>query len=130
MIDEHDDERSQALAAAKGQAQARAKEQADAKVLAERERRGFMRWIILMTADLWRPAPATARSLLGVVQGEFADATDLEVRRHLDYLGERGLVTVRTDPLGQVRVELTRYGIDVVEYTVDVDPGITRPPKV
>lgn len=128
MIDE--DERSQALTLAKSQAQASARQQAGAQAQAERERRGFIRWIVLQTIDLWRPAPATLRSLVGVVRGEFADATELEVRRHLDYLEERDLIAVHTDPLGQVRAELKRFGVDVVEYTVDVEPGIARPPKV
>jgi len=124
------DERGQALALAKSQAQARASEQADAKARAEQERRGFVRWIILQTMDLWRPAPATLRSLVGVVQGEFADATEMEVRRHLSYLQERELIAVHTDPLGQVRAELKRFGVDVVEYTVEVEPGIARPPRI
>jgi hypothetical protein len=64
-----------------------------------------------------------------VVQGEFPDATEMEVRRELDYLESRDLLKVFTDPLGQVSVDLLRYGIDIVEYTVPVDPGIARPPK-
>ena len=52
------------------------------------------------------------------------------MRRELDYLETRDLVKVFTDPLGQVSAELTRFGIDIAEYTVDVEPGIARPPKV
>lgn len=88
-------------------------------VAADKQRREFMRWIILRTLDMSRPAPATLRSMTLVVQAEFQDATDLEVRRHLDYLEERDLIQVTTDPMGQVRAELKRYGIDIVEYTVE-----------
>lgn len=98
------------------------------RAAADKQRREFMRWIILRTLDMSRPAPATLRSMTLVVQAEFPDATDLEVRRHLDYLEERELIQVTTDPMGQVRAELKRYGIDIVEYTVECDPGILRPP--
>lgn len=125
-----DDEQNRAHALAKSLSHANAKSQALAQEHAHAARRELMRWIILQTTDLWRPAPATLRSLVSVIQGEFPDATDMEVRRHLDYLEERNLISVHTDPLGQVRVELRRYGIDVVEYTVPVEPGIGRPPKV
>jgi hypothetical protein len=100
------------------------------RLQAARARREFMRWIVLMTADLWRPSPATLRSLLGVVQGEYPDVTELELRRELDYLESRELLKVFEDPLGQLRVDLTRYGIDIAQYTVAVEPGIARPPKV
>ncbi|MDR0458221.1 MAG: hypothetical protein LBH10_04220 [Burkholderiaceae bacterium] len=96
---------------------------------AARARREFLRWILLLTLNLSRPAHATLRMLLGVAQGEYPDATELEVRRELDYLEGRELLRVFIDPLGQVSADLTRHGIDVVEYTVPVDPGIARPPK-
>lgn len=60
----------------------------------------------------------------------YPDATEMEVRRELDYLESRDLAKVFTDPLGQVSADLTRYGIDIAEYTVPVEPGIARPPKV
>lgn len=95
---------------------------------AQRARREFMRWVLLMTIDYWRPADATLSSLLSVVKGEYNDATEMEVRRELDYLSERHVVSTRIDPLGQVRARLERHGIDIVQYTVDCEPGIARPP--
>lgn len=100
----------------------------DLRLRAQRQRREFMRWILLLTMELSRPAPATLSMLHGVVMGEYPDATDLEVRRELDYLRERDLVEVHTDPIGQVRASLQRHGIDIVQYTVDCEPGIARPP--
>jgi hypothetical protein len=97
---------------------------------AARHRREFLRWIVLLTANIARPAPVTLRMLLGVVQGEYSDATSMEVRRELDYLDSRALLKVNTDPLGQVSVTLTRAGVDIAEYTVSVEPGIARPVKV
>jgi hypothetical protein len=92
-------------------------------------RREFMRWILLLTANLSRPGNAVLRTLLNVVQSEYPDATALEVRRELDYLESRKLLTVMTTPMGELSVDLTRHGIDVVEYTVPVEPGIARPVK-
>lgn len=96
--------------------------------LAQRARHETMRWLILLTLNIARPAEANAGMLRSVVAGVYSDVTELEVRRELDYLQARELVTTRTDPLGQTYAKLARYGIDVVEYTVDCDPGIARPP--
>lgn len=98
--------------------------------IADRERREFIRWILLLAANINRPTHSTLRFLLGVVRGEYKDATEVQVRRELDYLESRDLAKVFTDPLGQVSIDLTRHGIDVAEYTVPVEPGIARPAKV
>ena len=97
---------------------------------ATRDRSEFMRWVLLLAMNINRPTHSTLRFLLQVVRGEYADATELQVRRELDYLESRDLVKVFTDPLGQVSADLTRHGIDIAEYTVPVEPGIARPPKV
>lgn len=100
------------------------------RVQAARARREFIRWVLLLAANINRPTHSTLRFLQQVVQGEYPDATEMEVRRELDYLESRDLAKVFTDPLGQVSADLTRYGIDIAEYTVPVEPGIARPPKV
>lgn len=89
----------------------------------------FMRWILLLAMNINRPTHSTLRFLLQVVRGEYADATEMQVRRELDYLDSRGIAKVFTDTLGQVSANLTRHGIDLTEYTVPVEPGIARPPK-
>jgi len=100
------------------------------RLQASRNRREFMRWIILLAANINRPTHSTQRFLISVIQGEYPDVTDMEVRRELDYLESRDLLKVFTDTLGQVSIDLTRHGIDIAEYTVVVDPGIARPAKV
>ena len=89
----------------------------------------FMRWILLLAMNINRPTHSTLRFLLQVVRGEYADATEMQVRRELDYLDSRGIAKVFTDTLGQVSADLTCHGIDLAEYTVPVEPGIARPPK-
>jgi hypothetical protein len=100
------------------------------RLQAQRARREFMRWVLLLAANLNRPVHSSARFLLQVVQGEYPDATQLELCRELDYLESRELLKISIDPLNQISVDLTRDGIDVVEYTVACDAGIMRPPKV
>ena len=97
---------------------------------AARARREFMRWLVLLAANINRPTHSTLRFLLQITQAEYPDATSMELRRELDYLESRDLLTIHTDPVGGVRVELSRDGIDVAEYTVDVEAGIARPPYV
>lgn len=92
-------------------------------------RREMMRWNILLTLNNARPIGASEALVLSVVQAISSDATQVEVRRELDYLEERGLVQIHREPSGHWRAELTRDGVDVAEYTVDCDPGIARPIK-
>lgn len=92
-----------------------------------RRRTETMRWILLVTLNIARPAETQLGIMLSVVRGEYPDATSMEIRRELDYLHDRELLALRIDPLNTVNAKISRYGIDVVEYTVDCDPGIARP---
>ena len=92
-------------------------------------RRETIRWQILLTLNNARPVGAYEEVVLSVIQAMYPDATALELRREMDYLADRKLVDLRKEPAGRWFADLTRYGIDVAEYTVDVDPGIARPAK-
>lgn len=92
-------------------------------------RREGMRWYVLLTLNNGRPVAAHEAVILNVVQAVYPDATPIEVRRELQYLEERHLVSVNRAPSGPWSVELTRHGIDIAEYTVDCQPGIARPIK-
>ncbi|MDR1423482.1 MAG: hypothetical protein LBI92_02580 [Azoarcus sp.] len=93
-------------------------------------RREFSRWIILMTLNNSRPLGVSETIVLTVVRAEFPDMSRDELRRELDYLRDRGLATIKQPPDGSAwHCDLTRYGIDIAEYTVDVAPGIARPEK-
>ena len=74
----------------------------------------FMRWILLLAMNINRPTHSTLRFLLQVVRGEYADATEMQVRRELDYLQSRGLAKVFTDTLGQVVMESQSSGLAVL----------------
>jgi hypothetical protein len=90
-------------------------------------RREAMRWHLLSAINLARPQGMYTGGLLPIIQSVYPDATDQEIRRELDYLEERDLVKIARDPLDRWMVEMTRWGVDIVEYTVDCDPGILRP---
>lgn len=90
-------------------------------------RRENIRWFLLVTANVSRPAGIYTEAMLPIIQATYPDATHKEVRVQLDYLEERNLVKITRDGMDRWFVELTRYGIDLVEYTLPVEPGIARP---
>lgn len=96
---------------------------------AAKARRESMRWNILLILNNARPVGAHEALVLSTMQCVFPDATPLELRRELEYLSDRSLVEVKKDPSGHWLADLTHYGVDVAEYTVDVFPGIARPTK-
>ncbi len=92
-------------------------------------RREAGRWHLLLALDHARPLGAYDSLLLATLRDEYPDATANELRRKLEYLEGRELVEIKRCPDGRWLSKLTRHGIDVVEYTVDCDPGIARPAK-
>ena len=92
-----------------------------------RIRREAIRWYLIVSANVSRPQGIYVEAMLPVVQSVYADATELELRRELDYLEERELVKIKRDGMDRWFVELTRHGIDLAEYTTVVEPGIARP---
>lgn len=92
-------------------------------------RRESLRWYLLLTLNTSRPVDPHESVILATVQGIYPDATALEVRRELDYLGDRSLVTITKSPSGPWIAGLTSLGVDIAEYTIDCRPGIARPVK-
>lgn len=92
-------------------------------------RRETLRWFLLLTLNTSRPVDPHEAVVLSTIQGMYPDATLLELRRELDYLADRSLVTLDKQPSGQWICGLTHYGVDIAEYTVDCRPGIARPAK-
>jgi hypothetical protein len=95
----------------------------------DKVRRESIRWMILLTLYNASPMGAFEELVLFTIQAMFMDATALEIRRELDYLFERQLVKLDKQPGGRWFADLNRNGTDIVEYTVECDPGIARPPK-
>lgn len=92
-------------------------------------RRETMRWYILITLNTSRPVDPHEAVVLSTIQGMYPDATALELRRELDYLADRLLVTIVKSPSGPWVAGLTSLGVDIVEYSVDCRAGIARPEK-
>lgn len=92
-------------------------------------RRESMRWYILLTLNNSRPVDPHEAVVLSTIQGIYPDATPLELRRELDYMADRSLVTLNKQPAGTWIAGLTHYGVDIAEYTIPCNPGIARPEK-
>lgn len=93
-------------------------------------RREQQRWTILLTLNNGRPSPVSEHLMMGVLCAETPDTTQIECRRELQYLESRDLIKITRPPNGtNWLAELTRYGVDIAEYTVDCEPGIARPQK-
>ncbi|PLP96021.1 hypothetical protein CYD26_00505 [Pseudomonas sp. FFUP_PS_473] len=92
-------------------------------------RRESLRWYILLTLNTSRPVDPHEAVVLSTIQGIYQDATAMELRRELDYLADRSLVTLVKQPSGVWICGLTHYGVDIAEYTIPCNPGIARPEK-
>ena len=90
-------------------------------------RREAIRWHLLAAINVSRPQGMYTGGLLPIIQSVYPESTEHELKRELDYLEERELVKIHRDPMERWMVELTRWGVDVVEYTVECDPGVARP---
>lgn len=95
----------------------------------EKNKREQLRWLILETLNAARPVGANEGLILNTVSAVQCDVTALELRRELDYLESRELAEITGKKTPMWHAELTRIGVDVVEYTVDCDAGIARPNK-
>ena len=90
-------------------------------------RRENLRWYILLTLNSARPLGATEAVILSTIQGIIPDCTAHELRNEMKYLECRELLVIKVGP--SWHGELSRIGVDLVEYTVDCEPGIARPVK-
>lgn len=92
-------------------------------------RRESLRWYLLLTLHNASPVGCYEEVLFQTLSGIYADTTVIEIRREVTYLEQRDLVQVRREPSGRWFAELSRYGTDIAEYTIDCEPGIARPVK-
>ncbi|EJK9766275.1 hypothetical protein NLZ85_004770, partial [Salmonella enterica] len=83
-----------------------------------RVRRESLRWSLLVALNKSRPYTTSEQLLFDVARSIFPDTTKLEVRQELDYLSDRHLTEITKQPGGMWFADLTRVGIDLVEYTI------------
>jgi hypothetical protein len=91
--------------------------------------RELARWSILITTYNSRPLGAHEAVLLQVIQGVTPEFTRRELINELDYLHWRDLIKMKKCPDGHYHASILRFGVDIVEYEVDCEPGIARPEK-
>lgn len=95
----------------------------------EKAHREEIRWRILKVLDAGRPLPVPETLILTTLHDVSMPVSPHGLRRELDYLEDRKLVTIvgRNSPTWIA--ELAHYGVDIVEYTTECFPGIARPKK-
>ncbi|ELI0559676.1 hypothetical protein Q8U35_004526, partial [Salmonella enterica] len=91
-----------------------------------RIRRESLRWCLLVALNKARPYTTSEQLLFDIARSVYPDTTKLEVRQELDYLSDRRLTEITKQPSGMWFADLTRTGIDLVEYTIPCEPGIAR----
>ena len=87
-----------------------------------------MRWSILRTLKIGGYMGATDQMCLDVCRAEYLGVTMDRVRTELDYLEARKLIEIERSQIHAWRAKLSRHGRDFVDYEVEAQPGITRPP--
>lgn len=95
----------------------------------EKHRREEIRWRVLKVLDAGRPQPVPETLVLMTLQDVSLPVSPHSLRRELAYLEDRKLVRLGERDTPTWTADLTRYGVDVVEYSVDCLPGIARPRK-
>lgn len=95
----------------------------------EKAKRETARWRILRILDAGRPGKLDEQLVLVALNDAQVSLSASELRRELDYLRDRKLVELEGEGSPMWRATLTRYGIDIVEYTIECGPGIARPPR-
>ena len=88
------------------------------------------RWYLLVALHTSGHVGCNEQWLRHSLRSIFPVATTVQwVRDLLDYLERRHLITIRRQHGESWWVHLDRYGYDVVEGSVECDPGIARPPR-
>lgn len=95
----------------------------------ERARREELRWMILVALNAAQPVGTSEYIIRKAIEPVVPDITLNELRCALDYLEERKLIAASRKESPVWFAKIKRYGIDVVEYTIDCLPGIARPKK-
>ena len=90
-------------------------------------RLGAMRWTILQAISYGGHLGASDEMILPALRLRWLDASLGELRNELDYLDRRCLVAIQRNEVRPWRCTLTRTGRDLVDYTIDCEPGIDRP---
>lgn len=89
-----------------------------------------LRWTLLRTLMVGGHLGATDKMCLDVARAEYLGVTLDRVRTEMDYLEERKLIAIERSEIRPWRAKLSRHGRDVVDYQVEVEPGIARPPLI
>lgn len=88
--------------------------------------RGSLRWRLLVALNYGGGELVDEDVLATTIVDSGLGVTLSRVRRSVDYLERRGLVETQRGP-DRWKARINRHGVDIVEYSVDCEPGIARP---
>ncbi|MDO5625024.1 MAG: hypothetical protein Q4G71_10070 [Pseudomonadota bacterium] len=95
----------------------------------EKNTREVMRWRILRVLYGGSPWPVGEGLLHAALDDAALRVSPAALRKELDYLERKGLLTVHQREEAVWLAALTSDGTDVAEYTAACPPGIKRPAK-
>lgn len=84
------------------------------------------RRLILETLQKSHPAGASERVVIGVLNYCGIPATTNDVKRHLAYLEEKGLIKITDRDRSIWEAKITASGIDIMERETKTPPGIAE----
>lgn len=93
------------------------------------ERIELIRWYALLCVYQGRPYPVAEPLILSTLQSIPLQLSALELRRELAYLQTRQLLSLDQLEGAPWTAQITRHGVDLVEYKIPLEPGIARPKK-
>ena len=88
------------------------------------------RWAILRTLRVGGHLGATETMVREVLVSDYLGITKHWIRDQLSYLESRELIIIERSEVRAWRAQLTRHGHDIVDYQVDCEAGVERPPRM
>lgn len=95
----------------------------------EKAQREETRWRIMRILDAGRPLAVSETVIFRALADASLPVSPNMLRRELDYLRDKGVLSLSGEDSPVWNAELTGDGVDIVEYSVPAPAGIARPKK-
>lgn len=95
----------------------------------QRIQREETRWRVLRVLEASKGVACIDTIILRTVAAATPNITLGEVRREMQYLEDKGLISLEDKHASNWYASLTAQGLDVVEYTIPAPPGVGRPAR-
>lgn len=95
----------------------------------EKAQREETRWRIMRILDAGRPLAVSETVIFRALSDASLPVSPNMLRRELDYLRDKGVLSLSGEDGPVWNAELTGDGVDIVEYSVPAPAGVARPKK-